>query len=92
MEPTLRDGDWLIYKPLKFIQYNQLNSGSIILLKHPKEPNKIIIKRIFSEKSYGIDVRGDNPLSSTDSRQFGLIQKESIIGLLDIIICSQSNT
>lgn len=38
------------------------------------------IKRIRSVEGEKYDVRGDNPSQSTDSRHFGLVDKNDIIG------------
>lgn len=47
-----------------------------IILHNGKEK----IKRIRTVEGNKYDVRGDNPSQSTDSRHFGLVRHEDIIG------------
>ena len=79
MEPSINDGDWLIIR--KFSHKMQINEDDIIVFY---KQNEIFIKRvatISSEK--GINryfVMGDNQDDSIDSRNFGTINNEEIIG------------
>ena len=85
MERTLKEGDLITYKKI-----NQKNSnleiGDIVVASHPKIKNKLIIKRIHRIYQNKFDLRGDNFLSSTDSREWGLIELDLIIGKVDKIL------
>ena len=82
MEGTISEGDLIIYK--KITPNNiDLNIGDIVVASHPKIKSKLIIKRIYQNK---FDLRGDNLLSSTDSREWGLVELDLIVGKVEQII------
>ena len=84
MEGTLKEGDLIIYKKSNPKNLD-LHIGDIVIASHPKILNKLIIKRIHRIYQNKFDLRGDNSLSSTDSREFGLIELDLIIGKVDKI-------
>ena len=71
MEGTLKEGDLITYKRLNPKNID-LEIGDIVVASHPKTKNKLIIKRIYMIYQNKFDLRGDNSLSSTDSRELGL--------------------
>ncbi len=85
MRPTLLNGDFVIYKPV-----NQGNcfpkKGSIVVVKNPIDPEVLIIKRVKRSSPVGLELRGDNEVSSIDSRQFGLVNKNQLCGIVEQII------
>jgi len=84
MEGTLKEGDLITYKKLNPKNID-LKIGDIVVASHPKTRNKLIIKRIHRIYQNKFDLRGDNFLSSTDSRELGLIELNLIIGKVDKI-------
>jgi len=55
--------------------------GDLVLLHDPRERERLLVKRI--ERPAGDDawlVSGDNPPASTDSRTFGPVGRELIVG------------
>ena len=84
MERTLKDGDLVTYRKLNLKNTN-LDIGDIVVACHPKTKNKLIIKRIHRIYQNKFDLRGDNSLASTDSRELGLIELDLIIGKVDKI-------
>ena len=84
MEGTLKEGDLITYKKLNPKNID-LAIGDIVVFSHPKTKNKLIIKRIHRIYQNKFDLRGDNSLSSTDSREFGLLELDLIIGKVDKI-------
>ncbi len=85
MEGTLSEGDLIIYK--KINQKNiDLAIGDIVVAFHPKIKNKLIIKRVYRIFQNTFDLRGDNFRSSTDSREWGLINLNIIVGKVERII------
>ena len=84
MEGTLKEGDLITYKKLNPKNID-LEIGDIVVASHPSTRNKLIIKRIHRIYQNKFDLRGDNSLSSTDSRELGLIALDLIIGKVDKI-------
>ena len=84
MEGTLSEGDLITYKKInpKILDFEV---GDIVVACHPKYKNKLIIKRIFRIYQDKFDLRGDNFVSSTDSRQWGLMGLDLIIGKVEKI-------
>ena len=80
MEPEFKSGDYVLVNRLSYI-FGNPRKGDIIVLKHPKEKNKFLIKRIsLVTSSDEYFVVGDNKSFSQDSRHFGPIKKELIVG------------
>lgn len=74
MEPTLREGAILVIKKTKRVKLQDM-----IALYSPQD-QRIIIKRLVRITESGYFVKGDNGDGSTDSRHFGAVKKEDIIG------------
>lgn len=57
-----------------------LRVGDVVVARRPDRPELEIIKRIQAIDGNGaIFLVGDNPASSTDSRQFGAVPREQIV-------------
>ena len=79
MMPFLEDGEIIYFKKYINLKCN-LKVGQIVIFYHPIN-NQKQIKRITQVKDNCIEVIGDNRELSKDSRSYGLIQKEKIIGI-----------
>ena len=84
MSPLLQDGEDIIVTVFVYLK-NPLQVNDIVVVRHPFQENIIMVKRIKAiemkekgEKKYF--VQGDNLDASTDSRHFGLIDENLIIG------------
>lgn len=75
MAPTLLPGDKLLVVPVA-----HLRGGQILALADPRDTRRLLVKRLLHVTPLGLDVRGDNPPSSTDSRQLGLLSRSSVKG------------
>ena len=84
MEGTIFEGDLIIYKKINPKNLD-LNTGDIVVASHPTIKSKLIIKRIYQIYQNKFDLRGDNYLSSTDSRKWGLIGLDLIVGKVEQI-------
>tara|TARA_B100001248_G_C26968411_1_gene269110 strand:- start:106 stop:369 length:264 start_codon:yes stop_codon:yes gene_type:complete len=80
MSPTFKEGDKVFYK--KYLIYkSNLKVGQVVIFKHPIQ-ERIQIKRIKQIKENCIEVIGDNSKYSNDSKSFGFVQNEKIIGIV----------
>ncbi len=84
MEDKISEGDLIIYKKINPKKLD-LEVGDIVVASHPKIKSKLIIKRIYQIHQNKFDLRGDNSLSSTDSREWGLIELDLIVGKVEKI-------
>lgn len=78
MSPVYKAGDMVLVNKLAYFLSNP-KRGDIVVLADPRD-QRLILKRIakIAQKKYF--VLGDNEKKSTDSRLFGWIKKEQIIG------------
>ena len=80
MLPLLEPGQEVLINPAAYRQTFP-QPGDIIVMIHPHRPQTRLIKRVsavLDDQRYF--VVGDNPLESTDSRTFGPISLEQILG------------
>ena len=78
MAPRLPSGALIVARPLD--QMTALRVGDVVVARRPDRPELEIIKRIQAIDGQGaIFLVGDNPSSSTDSRQFGAVAREQIM-------------
>lgn len=76
MSPTLHDGDAVLIRPS-----SNISIGDIVLARHPYKQSVRILKRVAAIHADGhCDLTGDNASESTDSRSFGAIAAEDILG------------
>jgi nickel-type superoxide dismutase maturation protease len=75
MLPTLRSGDRLLVARTR-----RIRSGDIVVVRDPCSWSNLVCKRVVSADSHHIVVRGDNPDASTDSRAFGPVPTEWVVG------------
>jgi len=79
MLPLLKPGEEVLIDP----EINQLQQpliGDIVVVQHPREENLQLIKRVSWMSEEGFFLIGDNPQESTDSRSFGSVGLEQIVG------------
>ncbi|MCU4187060.1 nickel-type superoxide dismutase maturation protease [Acidiferrimicrobium sp. IK] len=76
MEPTLAPGDRLLV-----LAGVAPRTGAVVALHDPRRPEgELLVKRVAALGPAGLDVRGDNPARSTDSRTFGPVPAALIEG------------
>ncbi|MCT4355329.1 nickel-type superoxide dismutase maturation protease [Streptomyces sp. Je 1-79] len=75
MVPTLLHGDQLL------VHYGgRLRPGSVAVLRHPLQQDLLIVKRLIERQGAGWWVLGDNPDTEGDSRVFGAVPAELVLG------------
>lgn len=81
MRPTLTPGEDVLVTPVS--QSTTLSPGDIIVFFHPLKPTLRMVKRV-SETFYdgSCYVLSDNEQEGSDSRVFGVVGREFIIGLV----------
>jgi nickel-type superoxide dismutase maturation protease len=78
MAPRLPSGALVVARRVD--QMTPLQVGQVVVARRPDRPGLEIIKRIQAIDGGGaIFLAGDNPSSSTDSREFGALPREQIV-------------
>jgi nickel-type superoxide dismutase maturation protease len=75
MQPALRPGDRLLVWT-----WASPRVGDIVVVRDAQFRQTLLVKRIHAIERGNFDVRGDNPNVSRDSREFGLVSRELIVG------------
>ncbi len=78
MCPTLSDEDLVL---VRFTHGKAPKIGSLVVARHP-ESQTIIIKRVRSRGNCAAYLSSDNPTEGTDSRHFGSVDFDNIIGIV----------
>ena len=80
MYPVLRDGDE-VDVDLDAFAAAAPRAGEIVLLRHPFRRGVTIVKRVLRVEDDGrVFVVGEDAVGSSDSRGFGALPPESVIG------------
>lgn len=82
MEPTLRAGDLVLVDPRAY-RSALPQDGDIVVVRHPHDPHLWIIKRVqFLDEAGRCYLVSDNAThpESRDSRSFGFVAVENILG------------
>lgn len=74
MLPTLLPGDRLLVSP------GPVRPGRLVVVTHPEEADRLLVKRAEVVQRRHVTVRGDNPSASTDSRHFGPVPRRLVLG------------
>jgi signal peptidase I len=93
MQPTFENGDYLIVDEFSY-HFRKPRAGEVVIFRYPLDPSKFFIKRIevVGEDTVEIEGRrielekeeyfvlGDNRQASSDSRRWGPVPEDLIIG------------
>jgi len=79
MAPALLPGDRLLVESRSF-QRRSPRPGEVVLAADPRASERELIKRVaaIDEETDAVDLRGDSPDESTDSRDFGVVPLSAI--------------
>lgn len=90
MRPALEPGDWAIA-----IVPARVRRGDIVVVEHPGRPGLEIVKRVVNVSGDvapdgfplvdQVWIEGDEPESSTDSRQFGPVAIDRVRGRVRLV-------
>jgi len=85
MEPAFRSGDRVLVNRLAY-RKSRPRAGDVVVLRDPERAGHILLKRVATAPGSAdpgpsrVFVLGDNAAQSRDSRSFGAIERERIIG------------
>ena len=79
MEPTLASGDFVLVNRWSD-RRRHLAQGDIVVVQDPEVPGRFLVKRIADVSASGAFVVGDNAVLSRDSRAFGPVPTDLIVG------------
>ena len=80
MEPALVPGDWLLVDPEAYRDRGPAR-GELVLAPDPRDADRLLVKRVASIDDHGrLELLGDSPDASTDSRVFGTIDPSAVRG------------
>ena len=77
MTPALREGEWWLAR-----RGGRPRVGDVVVVDHPEQDGLLAVKRLIRREPDGWWVEGDNADRSRDSRHFGSIAEERIVGRL----------
>ena len=80
MQPTLEPGDQVLVDVKAHLR-RPLRPSEIVLFRQPGG-QLLMVKRILSIENKALNVRGDNETESSDSRHFGLVPLNRLIGVV----------
>ncbi|MHB1711537.1 MAG: nickel-type superoxide dismutase maturation protease, partial [Acidimicrobiales bacterium] len=76
MAPALLPGDRLLV-----VKWPRLKPGEVVVVRDPRHPARVLVKRVARVDQAGrtLEILGDAPGSSTDSRTFGPLSRSSVL-------------
>lgn len=79
MAPTLAAGDWLLIERRSYGR-RLPRVGEVVLAPDPRDPARELIKRVAAvdDTAGTVELRGDAPEASTDSRAFGAVPIDTV--------------
>lgn len=78
MLPTYRPDE----KVTALRRWRPVRVGDIVVLHNPRGDGGWILKRCVAKSGSMLDLRGDNAVGSTDSRDFGLVPSRAVAYLV----------
>lgn len=75
MLPALGDGDRLLVRVTR-----RVRPGDVVVVRDPATPSRLVVKRAAELRQGAVIVLGDNPSESRDSRSFGPVRRDLIVG------------
>ena len=80
MTPLLEDGDVVLVDTEAFASKAPAE-GDVVLVRHPYRRDVALVKRVASVEDDGrLFLAGDCPAESTDSRSFGTVRADLVVG------------
>ena len=83
-ESMIREGDFVLVNRMSYLFFKP-KVGHVVVVRHPKKQNLLLLKRIVAQRNGLYWIEGDNALKSIDSRNFGWVGREHIVGKAYIV-------
>jgi nickel-type superoxide dismutase maturation protease len=77
MAPALRPGDWWLVR-----WTHRVRVGDVVVARRPDRPDLLVVKRVARRTPEGWWLSGDNAEFSDDSRVFGPVPADLVLGRL----------
>ena len=74
MAPTYQPGERLT----AVRRWRRVRVGDVVVVRDPRVAARWLVKRCVARSDLGLELRGDNPEGSTDSRQFGPVPEREV--------------
>jgi phage repressor protein C with HTH and peptisase S24 domain len=58
--------------------WRRVKVGDVVVLRDPRGDDRWMLKRCVAREGSRLELRGDNPSASTDSRDFGLVEVHDV--------------
>lgn len=82
MEPTLREGQFVLVD-----ERRRPGPGGLALARHPDRDDLLVVKRVASVTGDGrLELASDNPGAGTDSRTWGPVAPEAVLGTVTLLL------
>lgn len=79
MKPWAKEGDFVLVDRMSYL-FLKPKVGHVVVARHPQDSTLLLIKRIVKEENNLYWVEGDSSFNSTDSRDFGWLKREFLVG------------
>lgn len=79
MEPTLRDGDWLVVDLGGYTKALP-RVGDLVVARDPRAAERLLIKRVAASRADGLMLAGDHAAHAPESEWLGPVAREAVIG------------
>jgi nickel-type superoxide dismutase maturation protease len=79
MLPLLEPGTEVLINPGAYRQQRP-QPGDLVVAYHPRQPGLKLIKWVVHVDENGCFLQGLNPAKSSDSREFGLVPWDKVLG------------
>ena len=74
MAPTYRPGQTLT----ALRRWRRVRPGDVVVVRDPRDAHRWLLKRCVARNGALVELRGDNALASTDSRDFGPVTNDVV--------------
>ena len=79
MQPLLHAQDEVLIDPRAY-RHRMPNPGDLVVAQHPQVTTLRLIKWVVYTDGNQCFLKGLNPGASTDSREFGLVSQDQLVG------------